>query len=151
MTAGGGSHSARGCFGPPHPLSPRAQVYHGRYRGADVAIKKLNLSPTQAAPVLREFVSEVALLARLRHPNIVLFFGACTHPMLVVTEFCERGNLFNLLHSEVEMSWALRLRLAVDGARGLHFLHTATPPILHRQVGVGRGAVGWGWGGAAGG
>lgn len=52
----------------------QAQVYLGKWRGSEVAVKVLRggVSPEAAA----DFRSEVDMLASLRHPNILLFLGA---------------------------------------------------------------------------
>lgn len=50
--------------------------------------------------MLQDFRKEVALMAKLKHPNVVQFLGACIdYPNLaIVTQFMPRGSLFNLLH-----------------------------------------------------
>jgi serine/threonine protein kinase len=42
------------------------------------------------------------MLARFRHPNIVLLVGICSLPpnLAIVTEFIERGSLYDLLHKK---------------------------------------------------
>jgi serine/threonine protein kinase len=49
---------------------------------------------------MQEFRDEVAIMKRLKHPNVVLFMGACTRPphLCIVTQFVARGSLFRLLH-----------------------------------------------------
>ena len=49
---------------------------------------------------LQEFKAEVGIMKRLKHPNVVLFMGACTQPpnLSIVTQFVPRGSLFRLLH-----------------------------------------------------
>ena len=51
-------------------------------------------------PTGQEFRDEVAIMKRLKHPNVVLFMGACTRPphLCIVTQFVARGSLFRLLH-----------------------------------------------------
>lgn len=47
----------------------------------------------------------------VRHPNIVLFMGACTKPpkLSIVLEYCEMGSLWTLLHfTKTELPWKLR-------------------------------------------
>lgn len=51
----------------------------------------------------------------------VLFMGVVMEPLCIVTEFCVRGNLFDLLHdAAVPLSWKTRLQMAVDAARGMN-------------------------------
>ncbi|MFM7856643.1 MAG: protein kinase, partial [Flammeovirgaceae bacterium] len=63
--------------------------------------------------------------------------GACTKGpyYFVVTEFCENGNLFELLHQHrsYQLSWEDRRRIAIEIAQGMNYLHTFNPPILHRD------------------
>ncbi len=45
-------------------------------------------------------LQEVAIMKRIRHPNIITFLGAVTNPpnMAIVTQFAARGSLFRMLH-----------------------------------------------------
>ena len=52
--------------------------------------------------------------------NAVRFIGVVVSPLCMVTEFCGRGNLFDLLHDrDVPLPWALRKRMALDAAKGM--------------------------------
>jgi hypothetical protein len=62
---------------PPQSPNPR-QVFIGRYEGTVVAIKRL--LHMDAAAVQR-FANEIRLLARLRHPNLILFMGFVSCPL----------------------------------------------------------------------
>ena len=87
--------------------------------------------------VTQEFRAEVAMMKRLRHPNIVLFMGAVPKPpnLSIVTEYMPRGSLFKLLHrSGKPPDERRRVRMAVDIAKGMHYLHCSTPPIVHRDL-----------------
>lgn len=120
-----------------------AIVYHGMYRGCEVAVKKIRVS-RMSAKAIRDFHSEVALMRALRHPNIVIFMGLVMDPVCLVTEYCHNGNLFDLLHDTIEddqgehyavkIPWQRRVRIALDVARGMNFLHTSTPVIIHRDL-----------------
>jgi serine/threonine protein kinase len=70
---------------------------------------------------LQEFKDEVDIMARLRHPNVVLFMGAVmqAHQLAIVTQFIPRGSLFRLLHrSKADLDPRRRLQMALDIARG---------------------------------
>jgi serine/threonine protein kinase len=89
---------------------------------------------------LDSFLKEIAIMRRVHHPNIVQFLGACsqgTRPC-IVTQFVPRGSLFKLLHQSPpgapRPDARRRLQMALDAARGMHFLHTCRPPILHRDL-----------------
>lgn len=70
---------------------------------------------------------------KLRHPNILLFIGACTKPgnMCFVTEYLEGGNLYELLH-EKGKKFELKevIYLSKQAAFGLNYLHLSN--IIHR-------------------
>lgn len=60
-------------------------------------------------------------MARLRHPNVVLFMGAVTRPnqLAIVTQFIPRGSLYRLLHrAKADLDPRRRLQMALDIARG---------------------------------
>lgn len=77
---------------------------------------------------------EVALLASLRHPNLILFMGYATQPHLaIVSEFMHRGSLFKVLRKGGDKPLDLRLQrsVAISVARGMAYLHSRSPPLLH--------------------
>jgi serine/threonine protein kinase len=101
-----------------------------------VAIKKLHMHQYNNPELVNEFRSEVRMLRKLRHPNIILFMAACTKPpnLCVVTELLA-GSLFDLLHnSDINLTWKQRLQIALDTAKGMSFLHLNNPPIIHRDL-----------------
>eukprot|EP00002_Diphylleia_rotans_P000489 TRINITY_DN1025_c0_g1_i12.p1 TRINITY_DN1025_c0_g1~~TRINITY_DN1025_c0_g1_i12.p1 ORF type:complete len:2045 (+),score=374.67 TRINITY_DN1025_c0_g1_i12:132-6266(+) len=111
------------------------EVYRGEWRGADVAIKKLIRKDidTQA---LSAFMAEVSAMVELRHPNILLFMGASVDPpnLCLVCELMV-GNLFDLLQNrDVVITLNQRTRFMLDIAKGMQYLHSANPPILHRDL-----------------
>ncbi len=71
------------------------------------------------------------------HPNVVQFIGAVTEPsnLCIITEYCARGSLADLLldHS-VEMDYIRKLKFGIDSARGMLYLHSSNPLILHRDL-----------------
>ncbi|KAF3329168.1 dual specificity protein kinase shkD-like isoform X3 [Carex littledalei] len=76
-------------------------------------------------------------MKRLRHPNVVLLMGAVTRvPHLsIVTEFLPRGSLFRLIHRpNNQLDEKRRLRMALDVARGMNYLHNCTPMVVHRDL-----------------
>eukprot|EP00826_Nyctotherus_ovalis_P030963 TRINITY_DN2472_c0_g1_i1.p1 TRINITY_DN2472_c0_g1~~TRINITY_DN2472_c0_g1_i1.p1 ORF type:complete len:602 (+),score=139.84 TRINITY_DN2472_c0_g1_i1:88-1893(+) len=115
-----------------------AEVYKGVYRTVEVAIKKLKLG-NKNANLVKEFKREVAVLSKLRHPNLVLFMGAgrlSEGNMCILTEYCKGGNLFKLLHqsTDIQLSWKQRCKIALDIAKGMSFLHSCKPPFIHRDL-----------------
>jgi serine/threonine protein kinase len=81
-----------------------------------LAVKKF-IDQEITGEALEEFRSEVRMMRRLRHPNIVLFMGAVTRPpnLSIVTEFLPRGSLYRLIHRpNNQLDERKRLRMALD-------------------------------------
>ena len=74
--------------------------------------------------------------SKLRHPNIVQFLGACLNPdyFCLLTEYMEKGSLFHVLQKEPNLPISLRIQIATDIAKGMVYLHTRNPPIVHRDI-----------------
>ncbi|KAL8492267.1 hypothetical protein ACS0TY_023775 [Phlomoides rotata] len=110
-------------------------VHRAEWHGSDVAVKLLTIQDFHDDQ-LKEFLREVAIMKRVRHPNVVLFMGAVTkRPHLsIVTEYLPRGSLFRLIHRPAAgeiLDQRRRLRMALDVAKGINYLHRLTPPIVH--------------------
>ncbi|OVA01844.1 Protein kinase domain [Macleaya cordata] len=109
-------------------------VHRAEWHGSDVAVKVLTTQDFHDDQ-LKEFLREVAIMKRVRHPNVVLFMGAVTkRPHLsIVTEYLPRGSLFRLIHrasvGEI-LDKRRRLRIALDVIRGVNYLHCLSPPIV---------------------
>ncbi|XP_059072692.1 uncharacterized protein LOC131066764 isoform X8 [Cryptomeria japonica] len=111
-------------------------VFHGLWHGSDVAIKAFN-GREYSDEVLQGLKKEVSIMKRLRHPNVLLFMGAVYAPehLAIVTELLPRGSLFKILHkSKRNLELRHRLRMALDVARGMSYLHRRKPPIIHRDL-----------------
>lgn len=116
-------------------------VYEGTLAdGTKIAVKKLEGTGQGD----KEFRAEVAALAGLSHVNLVELRGFCAegaHRMLVY-EYMTNGSLDKWLcnHTVREeaaprLDWQTRLRVAVDAARGLAFLHgESRDRIFHLDV-----------------
>lgn len=112
------------------------EVYHADLKGTEVAVKKF-LDQDFSGDALAQFKSEVEIMLRLRHPNVVLFMGAITRTphFSILTEFLPRGSLYRLLHRpNFRLEEKRRLRMAFDVAKGMNYLHTSHPPIVHRDL-----------------
>lgn len=123
-------------FGPVLGMGSSCQVHRGLYKRTPVAIKVMKANVVNV-DLKREFVREITAMLRLRHPNLVLFMGACIDCQLaIVTEFCEGESLFKLLHErkDVMLSWPQKLKMCKDIAHGMNYLHEITPPIIHRDL-----------------
>ncbi|KAG5557072.1 hypothetical protein RHGRI_007358 [Rhododendron griersonianum] len=113
-------------------------VHLAEWRGSDVAVKIL-MEQDFDTECFEEFQTEVSIMERLRHPNIVLFMGAVTQPpnLSIVTEYLSRGSLYKLLQMHgagVILDDRQRLNMAYDVAKGMNYLHQLKPPIVHRDL-----------------
>ncbi|KAG6598915.1 probable serine/threonine-protein kinase PBL17 isoform X3 [Cucurbita pepo subsp. pepo] len=105
------------------------------FKPMQVAIKELNREGFQGD---REWLAEVNYLGQLSHPNLVKLIGYCCedeHRMLVY-EYMASGTLEKHLFRRVgsSLSWAKRMKIALDAAKGLAFLHGAETPIIYRDL-----------------
>jgi serine/threonine protein kinase len=101
------------------------EVFRGVWNGTDVAIK-LFLEQDLTAENMEDFCNEISILSRVRHPNVVLFLGACTKPprLSMITEYMELGSLYYLIHmsgQKKKLSWHRRLRMLRDICRYLSY------------------------------
>ncbi|KAG8381814.1 hypothetical protein BUALT_Bualt05G0012000 [Buddleja alternifolia] len=112
------------------------EVYRGEWNGTEVAVKKFMKQDISGA-ALAQFKCEIEIMLRLRHPNVVLLMGAVTCPpnMSILTEFLPRGSLYKLLHKpNIHIDEKMRIKMALDVAKGMNYLHTSNPIIVHRDL-----------------
>uniref|UniRef100_A0A8C1LVS1 non-specific serine/threonine protein kinase n=1 Tax=Cyprinus carpio TaxID=7962 RepID=A0A8C1LVS1_CYPCA len=88
----------------------------------------------------QRFKEEAGMLKGLQHPNIVRFYDSWELPskgrkcIVLVTELMTSGTLktylkrFKVMKIKVLRSWCRQI------LKGLHFLHTRAPPIIHRDL-----------------
>ncbi|KAJ9147469.1 hypothetical protein P3X46_029628 [Hevea brasiliensis] len=117
----------QGSFGP---------VYKAVMPGGVVAVKVLASNSKQGE---KEFQTEVSLLGRLHHRNLVNLLGYCVDKgqHMLIYEFMSNGSLANLLYNEEELvlGWEERLQIALDVSHGIEYLHEgAVPPVIHRDL-----------------
>ncbi|KAL5726075.1 hypothetical protein ACHQM5_009146 [Ranunculus cassubicifolius] len=104
--------------------------------GTVVAVKRALEGSLQGE---EEFLTEIELLSRVHHRNLVSLIGYCDDKgeQMLVYEFMENGTLRGHLSgkSEEGLNFATRLRIALDSAKGILYLHNeANPPIFHRDI-----------------
>ncbi|KAK2969151.1 hypothetical protein RJ640_026785 [Escallonia rubra] len=123
------------------------KVYKGAVTDGEimtVAVKRLNPRSRQGA---REFRTEIEMLSRFRfrYRYLVSLIGYCEEPdeMILVYEYMPRGNFADHLHRSGKnysepLPWLRRLRICIDAARGLDYLHIGTSiqpdRAIHRDV-----------------
>ncbi|XXG57561.1 hypothetical protein AAC387_Pa04g0014 [Persea americana] len=104
------------------------------YKSTMVAVKQLDPEGIQGD---REWLAEVNYLGQLSHPNLVKLIGYCceNEHRLLVYEYMSRGSLEKQLFRRVSiaMNWSTRMKIALDAAKGLAFLHGAERPIIYRD------------------
>ncbi|XP_018507681.1 cold-responsive protein kinase 1 isoform X1 [Pyrus x bretschneideri] len=114
-------------------------VYRGVLRDdAQVAIKCLSAESRQGA---NEFLTEINVISRIRHPNLVELLGCCVEDnhRILVYEYLENNSLSkSLLGSRskyVFLDWPTRVSICLGTATGLAFLHEeAEQQIVHRDI-----------------
>ncbi|KAJ4834381.1 hypothetical protein Tsubulata_007321 [Turnera subulata] len=113
------------------------RVYRGTLSdGTVVAIKRAQEGSLQGE---KEFLTEIELLSRLHHRNLVSLVGYCDEEgeQMLVYEFMPNGTLRDHLSEKAKepLSFAMRVRIAIGSAKGILYLHTeADPPIFHRDI-----------------
>ncbi|KAG6481351.1 uncharacterized protein LOC122014406 isoform X1 [Zingiber officinale] len=108
-------------------------VYHGKWRGSDVAIKRIKAScfsgrPAERERLIADFWKEALMLSCLHHPNVVSFYGVVRDgpecSLATVTEFMINGSLKKFLQKKDRtIDRRKRLIIAMDVAFGMVYLH----------------------------
>ncbi|KAL6968064.1 mitogen-activated protein kinase kinase kinase [Sarracenia purpurea var. burkii] len=114
-------------------------VYHGKWRGTDVAIKRIKNScfagrSSEQERLTKDFWREACILSNLHHPNVVAFYGVVPDgaggTLATVTEFMANGSLRNvLLKKDRSLDRRRKLIVAMDAAFGMEYLHSKN--IVH--------------------
>ncbi|CAK9204441.1 unnamed protein product [Sphagnum troendelagicum] len=111
------------------------KVYRGTLEdNTVVAIKRAQEGSMQGS---HEFYTEIELLSRVHHRNLVSLLGFCNvkGEQMLVYEFIANGNLRDHLMPIEMMDFATRIHIALGTARGILYLHReADPPIFHRDI-----------------
>nr|XP_023881826.1 chitin elicitor receptor kinase 1-like isoform X2 [Quercus suber] len=134
-------------------------VYYAELRGEKAAIKKMDMQASE------EFISELKVLTKVHHLNLesgeklasdfgiyitirnflsnqyllsVRLIGYCVEgSFFLVYEYIENGNLSQHLHSSGRdpLPWSTRVKIALDSARGLEYIHENTVPVyIHHDI-----------------
>ncbi|CAI0421189.1 unnamed protein product, partial [Linum tenue] len=128
-------HSATDGFSMKNFLSEGGfgSVFRGELNGVKIAVKQHKNASMQGE---KEFKSEVDVLSRVRHENLVMLLGSCaegSHRLLVYEYVCN-GSLDQHLskHTRRPLSWEMRMKIAIGAAKGLQYLHENN--IIHRDM-----------------
>ncbi|XP_010536927.1 PREDICTED: uncharacterized protein LOC104811805 [Tarenaya hassleriana] len=108
-------------------------VYHGKWKGSDVAIKRIKASCfagklSERERLIADFWKEALILGSLHHPNVVSFYGIVRDgpdgSLATVTEFMVNGSLKQFLKKKDRtIDRRKRLIIAMDAAFGMEYLH----------------------------
>ncbi|XP_050203280.1 LEAF RUST 10 DISEASE-RESISTANCE LOCUS RECEPTOR-LIKE PROTEIN KINASE-like 1.5 [Mercurialis annua] len=119
-------------------------VYLGHlYDGRIVAVKYLHKHNHSAAAgtafSTKSFCNEILILSSIDHPNLVKLHGYCSDPrgLLLVYDYVSNGTLYDHLHlsKNLNLTWQVRLEIALQTASALEYLHFAVQPaIVHRDI-----------------
>ncbi|KAK3421646.1 hypothetical protein EUGRSUZ_G02280 [Eucalyptus grandis] len=121
------------CSGKAYPRTCKG----GKLRdGREVAVKRLYEHNYRR---VKQFMTEVEILTRLRHKNLVSLYG-CTsrqsRELLLVYEYIPNGTVADHLHGERAkqdpLRWHIRISIAIETATALAYLHACD--IIHRDV-----------------
>lgn len=114
-------------------------VFHGKWRGTDVAIKRIKKNCfsgklSEQDRLTKDFWREAQILSKLHHPNVVAFYGVVPDggggSLATVTEFMVNGSLRHvLLQKDRTLDHRRKLIIALDAAFGMEYLHSKN--IIH--------------------
>ncbi|KAB2627288.1 inactive protein kinase [Pyrus ussuriensis x Pyrus communis] len=108
-------------------------VYRGELNGLKIAVKQHKNASCQGE---KEFESEVHVLSKARHENLVMLLGSCSEgsKRLLVYEYVCNGSLDQHLskHNRRPLGWDKKIKIATGAAKGLLYLHQNN--IIHRDV-----------------
>ena len=114
-------------------------------QGATCVVKKLHEELLPAATeahgadiMIQTFVKECQLMSTLRHPHIVQFLGVCFPPgewrlpALLMEKLMT--DLHTFLETNKDIPLSMKRSVLVDVAKGLSYLHSRSPPVIHRDL-----------------
>ena len=124
-------------------LGSTGKVYKTYWRGIECVVKMLNTTTSKTKNDINhtDLINEISIISRLRHPNLVLFLGACTlkEPILLLYEYMENGNLEDYYYNKNKnKKWKPDIKLLnkwlIQLTQAIYFLHNCYYPIIHRDI-----------------
>ncbi|XP_021896933.1 uncharacterized protein LOC110813951 [Carica papaya] len=115
------------------PSGTFGTVYYGKWRGTDVAIKRIKKScfsgrSSEQERLTKDFWREAQILSTLHHPNVVAFYGVVPDgpggTMATVAEYMVNGSLRHVLQrKDRSVDRRKKLMITLDAAFGMEYLH----------------------------
>ena len=123
----------------------QGSVHFGELDGRPVAVKRIHRALSEAArgqgdfeQVMADFQRECQLLEQVHHPHVVhfrrAFYDETTNEPLLVMERMRENLRDFLVRNRNDLSRKRQLEICLGVVRGLRFLHSYTPPIVHRDL-----------------
>lgn len=120
------------------------RVWSAKWNISSVAVKEFVFAQAAVAgksaqqnEIIEEIIGEAGMMAILRHPNVLQLFGCSltAQAIWIVSELCSLGSLRQLLDDkDRELPLETRLKIALQLAEGMLYLHNQDPPIIHRDL-----------------
>lgn len=116
-------------------------VYKTKWRGLTTACKFLKKTASETE--YNDLINEISVISHLRHPNLVLFLGACciNEPLLLLYEYLPNSSLdnyYNFKSNNLNKRWIPNNELLYmwisELSKAIYFLHNCHYPIMHRDV-----------------
>lgn len=114
------------------------KVYKGILQGVQVAVKRI---PCHSEYGMREFLSEISSLGRLKHRNVVPLRGWCKKErgsFILIYDYMDNGSLDKRIFDGDESTifgWEERIKVLKDVAQGVLYLHEGWEvKVLHRDI-----------------
>ncbi|XP_071704126.1 receptor-like protein kinase HERK 1 [Rutidosis leptorrhynchoides] len=114
----------------------------GETKLTTIAVKRLDTKISGQG--LKEFLTEIQLPSRYKHPNLISLLGFCNQgpEKVLIYEYAHRGSLDKYLHNASQnptftLTWKQRLNICIDAARGLDHLHNHVAQherVIHRDI-----------------
>eukprot|EP00741_Cyanophora_paradoxa_P002880 tig00000079_g2795.t1 len=128
-------------LGPLRAKGAYGKVYEAAWLGSPVAAKSIDVFG-DGPGALRDFHREAMVHARLSHPNVVQFLGACAgdsdSSLYLCMEYCARGSLNNFSRQRARdgapLSLPERVDIAIGVAKGMVHLTQLVPPVTHSDL-----------------
>ncbi|CAI9284733.1 unnamed protein product [Lactuca saligna] len=106
-----------------------------------VAVKRLK-KIAHSGQGLKEFLTEIQLLSRYKHPNLVSLLGYCEegNEKILIYEYAVYGSLdryLSMANPIFPLPWKQRIKICIDAARGLDYLHNHVAEnhrVIHRDI-----------------